>query len=137
MLRQSILILFAFVALGATATAAPKESPMEELIANQIELLDLELELFGTPANTTIISIASIDVYEVEEESTIDFDTSKYLPKGFNAKAGMEDIDWSSIELYEVEEEVEFDFNVKDYLPKGFDPYKGMNTLASEGICLF
>ena len=71
------------------------------------------------------MSIESIDLYEPEEEFEIGFDTTKYLPEDFNARTGMDDIDWSTIELYEIEEEDDFD--PKKYLPEGFNPYEGMD----------
>ena len=137
MLRQSILILFAFFALSANASVEPKETPMDDFISSQIEELELELELFGTPTNNEIINVSSIAIYEIEEDITINFDANAYLPKDFDARKGMNDIDWNAINLYEVEEEVELGFNVKSYLPKNFNPYQGMITVKSEGICLF
>ena len=72
------------------------------------------------------ISVASIDVIELEEEVDLGFDPADYLPEGFNALEGKNDLDWSQIEIIELEEEVDLGFNPKDYLPDGFDPYKGM-----------
>jgi len=133
MLRKSILMLFVLFALSASANVEPKENPMDDFIALQIETLELELELFGTTTNEEIISIASIDVYEVEEELSFDYDTSEYLPINFDAKEGM-NLDWNQIELIEVEEEVEFEFDVKAYLPCGFNPYNGMKEVEPQDI---
>ena len=113
-----------------------KENPMDNLILNQMEELDLELELFGTPTND-IVEISSIQVYEFEEDITLGYDSAIYLPKDFDARKGMEGIDWNTIELYEVEEEVNLDFDAKAHLPKDFNPYQGMITVKSQGICLF
>jgi len=125
MLRQSIIILFAIFALSVNANEDLKENPLDQFILNQIEILDLELELFGTP-NTKIIDISSIKLYEIEEEVVFNFNTMNYLPKGFDARKGMEDIDWDTINLYEVEEDIDLGFDTKEYLPKGFNPYQGM-----------
>jgi len=64
------------------------------------------------------------------------FDTSKYLPEGFNALKGKNDLDWSTIELIEIEEEIEINFDVKAYLPVGFDPYKGMTKETNEVVVI-
>lgn len=51
--------------------------------------------------------IDDIDVIEMEEEVTFNFDTKAYLPKDFNPLKGIGDLDWNTIELAEVEEEEE------------------------------
>jgi len=135
MLRKSILILFVLFAFSANANVEPNENPLDNYIADQIESLELELELFGT-TKEEIISIASIDVYEVEEDLNFDFDTSEYLPLNFNAQEGM-NLDWNSIELIELEEDVEFEFNVQAYLPCGFNPYQGMTEVEPQDISFF
>lgn len=138
MLRQSIIILSALFTLGVNANPNYEDNPITDYVNAQIETLELELELFGTVMNTDIASIESIQVYEIEEELTLDFDTSNYLPADFNAFEGMVTLDWTEIDLYELEEEENFDFNVQDYLPEGFDPYEGMNkTELDQGICYF
>ena len=135
MLRQSISMLFVLFAFSANANIEPKEDPMDNFISLQIETLELELDLFGT-TNKEIISIASVDVYEVEEELNFDYDTSDYLPMNFDAQGGV-NLDWSVIELIEVEEEVEFGFDVKAYLPCGFNPYQGMTEVEPQDISFF
>ena len=57
----------------------------------------------------------SIELVELQEEVTINFDTKQFLPKDFNSLKGMYDLDWSTIELIEIEEEVDIDFNAKSY----------------------
>ncbi|MBT8257659.1 MAG: hypothetical protein KJO49_04245 [Bacteroidia bacterium] len=128
MLRQLIAFGFVLVAWNATADTTPKDIPLDDILALEIEQMELELDLFGDAYYTEeAISIESIELYQLEEEVEIGFDTADYLPDGFNPKEGMNDIDWTTIELYEVEEEDDFDFNTKDYLPVGFNPYKGMD----------
>ena len=75
------------------------------------------------------IDINSINLVEIEEEVNLNFDTSKYLPEGFNALKGKDDLDWSKIELIEMDEEVILDFDTSKYLPEGFDPLKSNNDL--------
>lgn len=128
MLRQLFVFVFAFFALNAIADTYPRFDTLDEYITTEIEKLELEKELFGTPTNgEDIVSIASIEVYEIEEEVVLDFDTADYLPEDFNANAGMEDINWDEIELFELEEEIDLGFDTKDYLPKNFNPYRGMD----------
>ena len=128
MLRQLFVFVFALFALNATADTYPKVDTLDEYIALEIEKLELELELFGTPTNgEDIISIASIEVIELEEEIELGFDTADYLPADFNPYKGMGDINWDEIELYELEEEIDLGFDTKDYLPKNFNPYRGMD----------
>ena len=80
------------------------------------------------------VKIEDIYVYIIEEDVIIDFDTKKYLPKGFNSLKGMYDLNWETIELKELEEEVKIDFDTKQYLPKEFNPLKGMYDLDWSNI---
>ena len=128
MFRQLFAFGFALVAWNATADIRPNDLPLDDILALEIEVMELELDLFGDAyICEEEVSIDSIALYEVEEEVDLGFDTSEYLPENFDPREGMDDIDWSTIDLYEVEEEDDFDFNTKDFLPEGFDPYKGMN----------
>lgn len=75
------------------------------------------------------VKIEDIYVYEIEEDVIIDFDTKKYLPKGFNSLKGLYELEWNTIELVELEEEVIIDFDTEKYLPKDFNSLKGMYDL--------
>lgn len=75
------------------------------------------------------VKIEEVYVYELEEEVNIDFDTSQFLPEGFNPLKGIGDLDWNTIELVELEEDVYFDFDTNIYLPNDFNPLKGMYDL--------
>ena len=126
MLRQLFIFGFVLLAWNAAAEIGPDDEPFDEILALEIERLELEFDLFGDAYQRhEIVSIESLELYEPEEELEIGFDTAQYLPENFNPRAGMSDIDWSTIQLYEVEEEDDFD--PKKYLPEGFNPYKGMN----------
>ncbi|MBT8258681.1 MAG: hypothetical protein KJO49_09435 [Bacteroidia bacterium] len=128
MLRQLFVFVFALFALNATADTYPEVDTLEDYITLEIEKIELEQELFGTLSkDENIASIASIEVYEIEEEVELNFNTADYLPEDFNARKGMGDINWDTIELYEVEEEIDLGFDTKDYLPKNFNPYRGMD----------
>ena len=65
---------------------------------------------------------SEIVLFEEEEEVVLGFDTSEYLPLGFNPYEGME-LDAKDIVVLEEEEEVVLDFDVTQYLPQNFDAY--------------
>lgn len=132
MLRQSILLMVSLFALNVNAAIDTESDPYSDYIELEIEKLELEEVLFNTDNTSEQVSIASIELYELEEEVEIGFDTKKYLPENFDPYAGKDSIDWNSIELYELEEEVEIGFDTKKYLPKGFNPYKGMSCEGTE-----
>ena len=136
-MKRQFIILFALVALNANANAETKNDPFSNFLSYEIEKIELEEELFGTPANNEVISVASIEVYEMEEEIELEFNTEQYLPEGFNAKEGMNEIDWNTIELYELEEELEIGFDTKAYLPNNFNPYRGMTCDEMIIVTLF
>ena len=58
-------------------------------------------------------------VYIEEENFQLGFDTTVYLPLGFNAYEGME-LELADIEYIEDEDEVLLNFDTKDYLPADF-----------------
>ena len=128
-------MLFVLFAFSANANVEPKDTPMDSFISDQIEALELEIELFGTPLNDGILNVQSIKVCEVLEEVNFAYDTSEYLPLNFDVNDG-KNLDWTNIELLEEEEDVEFNFNVKEHLPSDFNAYFGMTPLKSQGICL-
>lgn len=123
---QSILVIFAVFALQVNANNKKNADPFTAFINLEIEKLELERELFGEVTNYEILSIASIDVYELQEEVHLGFDSADFLPVDFNAKSGMNEIDWNKFELIELEEEFELGFDTEAYLPEGFNPYTGM-----------
>lgn len=106
-----------------------------EFIALETNQFDLELEIFSDFEET--LEVEDIEIVELEEDITIDFDTTEYLPENFNALAGKNDIDWSKVELIELEEDIELGFNTEDYLPKNFDPYQGMDCKKNVVVSLY
>ena len=123
-MKHQLIILFAFFALSANANAETNNDPFTDYLGLEIEKLELEQNLFGDQVIGEVVSIASIDIYEVEEDLSLSFDTKNHLPEGFNSKDGMNEIDWSKVMLYELEEEVYLGFDTKDHLPKNFNPYQ-------------
>lgn len=79
------------------------------------EGLKMEMESANMDPNEIVL-------FEEEEEVVLGFDTSEYLPLGFNPYEGME-LDAKDIVVLEEEEEVVLDFDVTQYLPQNFDAY--------------
>ncbi len=82
------------------------------------------------------LDISTIEIVEIEEEVEINFDTKRYLPIGFNALKGKDDINWNTIEVVEIQEDVEINFDTKLYLPRGFDALNGKDNFAWQKIAL-
>ena len=95
----------------------------------------LEYELFDIFSNNSEeFHCSEFEVFEIEEEVEIPFDTKKYLPEGFNRLKGLHDVNWEVINLIEVEEEVEIPFDTKKYLPKNFNALEGLHDLDWDSI---
>lgn len=129
-MKQSILILAVLFGLHTTANAETntlltylnldlEKIIVEDRVFNQEYSLDFNEEL----------SVASINVVELEEEVDLGFDPTAYLPADFNALEGKNDIDWSTLEVIELEEEVDLGFDPTAYLPEGFNALEGKNDL--------
>jgi len=131
-MNRLILLLAAFVAFNASALSADSLDNTKKNYKTLKEI-NLEAALFESGNDESLF-----EVYEIEEEVHIDFDTKQYLPENFNALEGKNDIDWSKIELVELEEEIELGFDTQEYLPKNFNPYKGMNCEKENVVvCLY
>src|SRR5665811_1065571 len=90
----------------------------------------------GTPAcktNYEPLPIDDITYIEPTEDVELDFDTTQYLPEGFDAYKGM-DADVSDVVFIEKEEEIDLGFNTAAYLPIDFDAFKGMELDLAEVI---
>lgn len=124
----SSLILVASMAASDNTIEEPDEFASENFTTETAaEMAFFENLLFNNP-DAKPIAIDAIEVLELEEDLTFNFDTQDYLPENFNPLKGKHDIDWNKIELIELEEELAFNFNVKDYLPKHFNPYTCTKT---------
>lgn len=103
--------IFALFMTAISGSAQNGCETFENFLAMETERLELEDELFGFQNdNNEIISINYLDLYEVEEEIELDFDTRKFIPSNFDPYKGMNKLNWDSIPLYEVEEEIELDY---------------------------
>ncbi len=131
MLRLSILLV-TFFSFSISAKATTNKEPNNDFLSLEIEKLELEQELFSRVEFPEIVSVDSIEFYEVEEEVVLPLQIEKYLPNNFVVNKGIYDLDWNTIDLVEVEEDIDLGLNPKDYLPKNFNPYKGLVCSKSE-----
>lgn len=120
-----------------TATKAEKVTvytqPFSETVEMWIEQINLEEILFVETDKDTV-DLASFNITELEEDVAINFNVYNYLPVGFNALTGKNDINWNDLELIELEEEVELGFDPYQYLPNGFDPYEGIELIYYQSL---
>lgn len=132
-MRKLAFLFSLLFSLNAVANANNTPYFLEDIIEENVTQYELEQALFENFDDITV-EVKEIEIVELEESVELGFDSSNYLPKRFNARKGMNDVDWSTIELVEIEEEVELGFNPKQYLPKDFDPNKNMNITKKETI---
>ena len=127
---KSLIILSSMLLVANTTTSfvAPEESNIFENIFAEAIMEESLLEAHKTP-----VAIDAIKVYEVEEAIELHFDTTDYLPEGFNALKGKHDLDWSTIEIIEIEDEIVLGFDTKDYLPENFNTNKLL--VKSRSVC--
>jgi len=69
---------------------------------------------------TNELNLNSVHYIEYEDNSGIGFDTSKYLPEGFDPFGGTVSIE--SLNYIE-DEDIDLGFDTQNYLPDGFDAY--------------
>ena len=89
-----LTILFSMlIALNASANINnnsdnlnSEKSRLEKILFGNIEYL-----------NSTVASINSIELIELEEEVELGFDTANYLPENFNALKGKHGLVWNTI----------------------------------------
>ena len=81
---------------------------------------------FAANANDTSLPNLELDVQSIEfiEEDhnwELGFDTSKYLPEGFDPYQG--EFSVSSLNFMDLCDEIELGFETVEYLPSDFNPY--------------
>ncbi len=134
-MNRLTLLFIALIAFKANATIEKIPVDNKLVTYKTMEELDLEKSIFETEyLIEETLDIETLEIVEIDEEVEINFDTKKYLPEGFNALEGKDDIDWNSVELIELEEEVDLGFETKPYLPKNFNALKGKNDLDWSSI---
>ena len=135
---KSIIAICSMLLISITATSF---NIIESADSLTLKCTELKLEECALTTHITSnieepVKVQDIYVYEVEEDVTMEFDTTQYLPNNFNALKGIGDLDWDSIELIQIEEDVVIDFDTKQYLPKYFNSLKGMYDLDWDSIAL-
>ena len=123
-----VMVISMLIGLSATAKNGKGTvctQPYSEPIELLMEAYELEAKLFGGLEEAEN-DLTALRVVQEEEDVEIGFNTSAYLPEGFNPLKGKNTIDWEAVGLVELEEEVELGFDPYDYLPVGFDPFEGM-----------
>lgn len=118
-MKQITLILALFISLQITANNKGDQNYSylnASYIEAEIEVLELEQDIFSNFDVQDTIEVEDIVVYELEEDVEIaDQNNSE------------NSLQVSDIKVLELEEDIDLGFDTKMYLPKGFNPYKGMN----------
>ena len=122
-----IKLVFIFITLFTLNSTITSNENLDYVIP------ECEFSLFESVScdESTELDTRSIELFEIEEEVNLGFNSKAYLPEGFNPLKGLHDLDITTIELYELyelEEEVELTFDTKSYLPKGLAPSKPVIT---------
>jgi len=118
-----IKLAFIFSTLFAVSSTTISNDNSDNLISEcELSLLQASLFTNNSEVMPKELDWSTIELFEIEEEVNLGFNSKDYLPKGFNPLKGLHDLDWSTIELFEIEEEVDLCFNTKDYLPGHFNP---------------
>lgn len=102
-------------ALAGTSLEAEYTYSNTTYIESQLELFDLEQDIFIDLNDTETIEVEDIQVCEIDE--TLEFESIDM--RCSNLKV-------SDIDVIEIEEDIEISFDTKKYLPIGFNPYEGM-----------
>jgi hypothetical protein len=130
---KSIFILCGLMMLSTTATpnkqGNPDQSPKylePETAATTSLLIQNNCVTCGGSAD---INLDDIQFIEDEAQFDLGFDTSDYLPEGFDPYEVYVDLD--AISYIEEEDEDALGFETSAWLPEGFDPYAAPADIAS------
>nr|WP_286942682.1 hypothetical protein [Allomuricauda sp.] len=143
---NKLLVIFGCALLSSSPEAAPQESTvpvirtsteMTRTFANHymaFEEVDVEKDAplyivrfsVEEPADLKLDEIAYV---EDDNEVDLGFDTTDYLPEGFDPYETYFDL--NSIIYIEEDNTADLGFDTADYLPEGFDPYAGEVSINS------
>ncbi len=139
---NKLLVIYGSVLLGSAPVAEPQESTVPVIhksteftrtLENSFTAIAFDAEVveegplyvmdfnITEPGELNLNKVTFIE--EIDEEVELGFDTSEYLPKGFNPYEVYFDL--NSVEYVEVDTEIDLGFDTTGYLPEGFDPYIG------------
>ncbi|MEM6892895.1 MAG: hypothetical protein AAF554_04335 [Bacteroidota bacterium] len=76
---------------------------------------------FQNDNDEEIFDLETVEYVEENSEWELGFDTSAYLPEGFDPYTSVVSI--NTINFIDLCEDVEEDFGTAEHLPQGFDPY--------------
>ncbi len=110
--------------------AADPKTEKDELIISSVTYIENHVD-FELGFNTADYLPEDFDPYVayvnlesiafLEDDTTINLNLKKHLPKGFNAYAYPTDVE--GFNYIDEKDEIVLDFDAKKYLPEGFDPY--------------
>jgi len=145
---NKLLVIYGSVLLGSSPVAEPQESTVPVIhesteftrtLENSFTAIEFDAEVveegplyvmtfdIAEPAELNLNEVLFIE--EVNEEDELGFDTSEYLPEGFNPYEVYFDL--NSVEYVEADTEMDLGFDTAEYLPVGFDPYTGSLDISS------
>ena len=155
---NKLLVIYGSLLMSSSPIADAQESTVPVFQVSHETTRSLENSFAALRVEADVVEIASFydifsyedDFYElnlneiefVEEESELDlgFETSDYLPEGFNPYESFFDL--NSIIYIENESDFDLGFDTSEYLPKGFDPYSSnfeintINYMEDESVLL-
>ena len=133
-----IKLAFIFSTLFAVSSTTITNENSDNLISEcELSLLEASLFTNNSEVMPTELDWSTIELFEIEEEDNLGFNSKDYLPEEFNPLKGLHDLDWSTIKLSEIEEEADLGFDTKNYLPEHFNPLNGLHDIDWSTIELF
>lgn len=103
------------ILLGLLITGSVFANTNSTFIESQLEVFELEQELFTNLDLDEALDVEDIQVYEIDE--TLEFDSKNECNTNLLV---------SDINVIELEDEIVIGFDTKEHLPRGFNPYEGM-----------
>ena len=147
---NKLLLIYGCVLLSSSAVAKDQQSTTAAVVETKVEqagtfennftVLTIGSELSETTHrfyglwNDGFYELNLNEIEFLEEDSNIDlgFDTSDYLPEGFDPHETYFDL--NSLIYIENETELHLDFDSSNYLPEGFDPYSEIVDVHSHQL---
>ncbi|UII74839.1 hypothetical protein LV716_11240 [Flagellimonas sp. HMM57] len=91
------------------------------LTAVMIVFMSISLQAMKSNALVEEFDINKVVFIEEDQDYDLGFDTSKYLPEGFDAYSNEYSVE--TVNYIDVCDDVELGFETTGYLPEGFNPY--------------
>jgi len=141
---NKLLLIYGFALFNSSPIVEQQESTVtvnqeQDKIETTRTLEDnlTALNISAEKTSTTLLystvkesfDIRDIEFLELEEEFDLGFDTSEYLPEGFNPYEA--NFEMTSVEFTDLEETIDLGFETSEYLPEGFNPYENIVDIKS------